>query len=346
MMNLHSYITRVQSGEHLLFDEMITAAQLVFNENTPKEDIAAFLLVLSAKGETAHEIAGLASVMRSHAVQVDVPEGIYIDNCGTGGDGLQSFNISTTSAFVLAGGGLLVAKHGNRKISSLSGSSDVLEALGIGLLSNLEQTTQLLKEQGIAFLHAPNMHPKLGRIGEVRRVIGKPTIFNMVGPLTNPVPLKTQFVGINRPEFTTDYAQVLDMLGRKRAMVVSGARGMDEASLEGENTFVLLDHGDLLPFKLRAEDVGLTPQPLEAIRGGNAEENAVILRELLGGKQSAYFDTVVLNAGIGFFAYGVAETMKEGIEMARDSIFSGRAMEKLNAVVAYSQKMKEAGTNV
>ena len=345
-MNLQTYTIRVQSGEHLLFDEMVLAAQLVFNENTPKEDIAAFLLALSAKGETAHEVAGLASVMRSHAVIVDVPEGIYIDNCGTGGDGLQSFNISTTSAFVLAGGGLLVAKHGNRKISSLSGSSDVLEALGIGLLSNLEQTTELLKEQGIAFLHAPNMHPKLGRIGEVRRAIGKPTIFNMVGPLTNPVPLQTQFVGINRPEFTTDYAQVLHMLGRKRAMVVSGARGMDEASLEGENTFVLLDHGDLLPFKLRAEDVGLTPQPLEAIRGGNAEENAVILRELLAGKQSAYFDTVILNAGIGFFAYGLAETMKEGIEMAKDSIFSGRAMDKLNAVVAYSQKMKEAGTNV
>ena len=345
-MNLQSYITRVQQGEHLLFDEMVTAAQLVFDDNTAKEDIAAFLLALSAKGETTHEIAGLASVMRSHAVQVEVPEGVYIDNCGTGGDGLQSFNISTTSAFVLAGGGLLVAKHGNRKISSLSGSSDVLEALGIGLLSNLEQTTELLKKEGIAFLHAPNMHPKLGRIGEVRRAIGKPTIFNMVGPLTNPVPLQTQFVGINRPAFTTDYAQVLNLLGRKRAMVVAGARGMDEASLEGENTFVLLDHGDLLPFKLRAEDVGLTPQPLEAIRGGNAEENAVILRELLGGKQSAYFDTVVLNAGIGFFTYGVAQTMKEGIDMAKDSIFSGRAMDKLNAVIAYSQKMKEAGTNV
>lgn len=344
-MSLQHYITRITSGEHLLFDEMVEAARLVFNEETPKEQIEAFLLAMSAKGETAQEIAGLASVMRSHALQVQVPEGIYIDNCGTGGDGLQSFNISTTSAFVLAGGGLLVAKHGNRKVSSLSGSSDVLEALGIGLLSTLEQTAELLKQEGIAFLHAPNIHPRLKRIGEVRQAIGKPTIFNLVGPLTNPVPLKTQFVGINRPAFTTDYAEVLHMLGRERAIVVSGARGMDEASLEGENTFVLLDHGDILPFKLRAEDVGLTSQPLSAIRGGNAEENAVIMRELLAGKESAYFDTVILNAGIGFFAYGLAETMKKGIEMAKDSIFSGRAMEKLEAVIAYSQQMKEAGAN-
>ena len=344
-MSLQHYITRTASGEHLLFDEMVEAARLVFNEETPKEQIEAFLLALSAKGETAHEIAGLASVMRIHALPVQVPEGIYIDNCGTGGDGLQSFNISTTSAFVLAGGGLLVAKHGNRKVSSLSGSSDVLEALGIGLLSTLDQTAELLKQEGIAFLHAPTIHPRLKRIGEVRRAIGRPTIFNLVGPLTNPVPLKTQFVGINRPDFTTDYAEVLHMLGRERAVVVSGAHGMDEASLEGENTFVLLDHGDILPFKLRAEDVGLTPQPLSAIRGGNAEENAVIMRELLAGKQSAYFDTVVLNAGIGFFAYGLAETMKEGIDLAKDSIFSGRAMEKLEAVIAYSQQMKEAGAN-
>lgn len=337
-MTLQQFTARVKNKEHLAFQEMAEAATLIFNENTPKEQIGAFLIALSEKGETAHEVAGLASVMRANAVQVDVPEGIYIDNCGTGGDGLQSFNISTTSAFVLAGGGLLVAKHGNRKVSSASGSSDVLEALGIGLLSSVDETMELLAKEGIAFLHAPNVHPKLKRIGEVRQAIGKPTIFNLVGPLTNPVPLKTQFVGINRPAFTTDYAEVLHMLGRERAIVVSGAQGMDEASLEGDNTFVLLDKGDIIPFKLRAEDVGLTTAPLSAIRGGDANENAHIMRELLNGKQSAYFDTVLLNAGIGFFAYGLAQSMKEGIEMARSSILSGRALEKLNAVVAYSQQ--------
>ncbi|MEO4053997.1 anthranilate phosphoribosyltransferase [Solibacillus sp. CAU 1738] len=337
-MTLQHYTARVKSREHLVFVEMVEAANLIFNDDTPKEDIADFLVALSEKGETAHEVAGLASVMRNNAVRVDVPDGIYIDNCGTGGDGLQSFNISTTAAFVLAGGGLLVAKHGNRKVSSASGSSDVLEALGIGLLSSLEETTELLATEGIAFLHAPNMHPKLKRIGEMRQAIGQPTIFNLAGPLTNPVPLKTQFVGINRPNFTTDYAEVLHMLGRERAIVVSGAQGMDEASLEGENTFVLLDDGDIIPFKLRAEDVGLAPAPLSAIRGGNAVENAHIMRDLLNGKQSAYFDTVLLNAGIGFFAYGLAKTIKDGIDMARDSIFSGRALQKLNAVVDYSQQ--------
>lgn len=340
-MTLQPLTDRLKQQQHLVFDEMVEAAQLIFNEETPKEHIADFLVAMSAKGETAAEVAGLATVMRSHAVQVDVPDGIYIDNCGTGGDGLHSFNISTTSAFVLAGGGLLVAKHGNRKVSSSSGSSDVLEALGIELVPSVEQTVDLLEKHGIAFLHAPNMHPKLKRIGEIRQAIGKPTIFNLAGPLTNPVPLKTQFVGINRPAFTTDYAQVLHLLGRERAIVVSGSQGMDEASLDGENTFVLLDHGDIIPFKLRAEDVGLTPQPLSAIRGGDAVENAAIMRDLLAGKQGPYFDTVILNAGIGFFAYGLADTMKDGIELARDSIFSGRALEKLNAVVAYSQQAKE-----
>ena len=340
-MILQQFTTRIESGEHLSFPEMLEAAKIVFQDNTPLDVIESFLRALSQKGETAAEIAALASVMRQHAVQIDAPNGLYIDNCGTGGDGLQSFNISTTSAFVLAGAGLKVAKHGNRKVSSLAGSSDVLEALGVGLLSTPSQTAELLELYGIAFLHAPNLHPKLGRIGEVRRKIGKPTIFNLVGPLTNPIPLQTQFVGISRPELTTDYAQVLHMLGRKRAVVVSGTKGMDEASLAGENTFVLLDDGDILPFKLRAEDVGLQPQPLEAIRGGDPIENADILKNVLRGEPSAYLDTVLLNAGIALFAYGKAETMKDGIELARESITSGRAYAKLQALVDYS---KEAET--
>lgn len=340
-MSLQQYTAKIKKNESLALAEMKIAATLVFDETTAAEEIADFLISLDQKGETAEEVAGLALIMRDHALKINVPEGIYIDNCGTGGDGLQSFNISTTTAFVLAGGGLLVAKHGNRKISSAAGSSDVLEALQIRLLPSVEETSDLLTQHGIAFLHAPNIHPKLKRIGEIRRSIGKPTIFNLVGPLTNPVPLKTQFVGINRPHFTTDYAQVLHMLGRERAIVVSGTQGMDEAALEGENTLALLDQGDIIPFKLRAEDVGLRTMPLAAIRGGDAQENAKILLDLLKGQQSAYLDTVLLNAGIGFFAYGSAQTIKEGIDMAKDSIFSGRALEKLQAVVAYSQQ-KEA----
>lgn len=332
---------KVQSREHLIYEEMLQVANWMFQDDTPKEQIASFLTALSTKGETAHEVAALATVMRSFALDVPAKAGVYMDNCGTGGDGLNTFNISTASAFVLAGAGVQMAKHGNRKISSASGSADVLEALGIHTNITIEQTVELLETEGIAFLYAPNVHPKLKRIGEVRRALGKPTIFNLVGPLTNPVSLSTQFTGINRPNFVMEYASVLQMLGRERAMVVSGSQGLDEASLAGQNTFVLVDKGDLIPFSLTAEDAGLSYAPLESIRGGNADENAVIMRKLLAGEQSAYFDTVLLNAGIGLFSYGKAETVKEGVDMARDSIFSGRALQKLEAVAAFSEKIKE-----
>jgi len=184
-----------------MYEEMLEVAQWIFQDDTPKDEIASFLTALSIKGETAHEVAALATTMRSFARDVPVKEGDYMDNCGTGGDGLHTFNISTASAFVLAGAGVKIAKHGNRKISSSSGSSDVLEALGIHTDMTIPQTVDLLEKEGIAFLYAPNIHPKLRRIGEVRRALGRPTIFNLVGPLTNPVTLSTQFTGINRPHF-------------------------------------------------------------------------------------------------------------------------------------------------
>ncbi|WP_342441084.1 anthranilate phosphoribosyltransferase [Lysinibacillus sp. FSL K6-0075] len=332
---------KVLQGTHLIYEEMLQAAQWLFQDDTPKEEMASFLTALSAKGETAHEVAALATIMRSFALDVAVKEDHYMDNCGTGGDGLHTFNISTASAFVLAGAGVKIAKHGNRKISSSSGSSDVLEALGIHTAITIPQTVDLLEREGIAFIYAPNVHPKLKRIGEVRRSLGKPTIFNLVGPLTNPVPLSTQFTGINRPNFVMEYASVLQMLGRERAIVVSGPQGLDEASLAGQNTLVLVDKGDLIPFSLTAEDIGLQTAPLEAIRGGNADENAVIMQKILAGEQSPYLDTVVLNAGIGLFGYGQAETIKEGVAMAKESIFSGRARQKLEAVVTYSKQIKE-----
>ncbi|MDM5351909.1 anthranilate phosphoribosyltransferase [Lysinibacillus sphaericus] len=331
---------KVLQGQHLMYEEMLEVAQWLFQDDTPKDEIASFLTALSIKGETAHEVAALATIMRSFASNVPVKEGRYMDNCGTGGDGLHTFNISTASAFVLAGAGVKIAKHGNRKISSSSGSSDVLEALGIHTEMTIPQTVELLEKEGVSFLYAPNVHPKLRRIGEVRRSLGRPTIFNLVGPLTNPVALSTQFTGINRPQFVMEYASVLQMLGRERAIVVSGPQGLDEASLAGQNTLVLLDKGDLIPFSLTAEDVGLRSAPLEAIRGGNADENSVIMKNLLAGEQSAYLDTVLINAGIGLFAHGQAETIKEGVAMAKDSIGSGRALQKLETVAAYSEQLK------
>lgn len=338
-MTIHTFTNCVKKNADLAYEDMLQAAQLIFNEETPKEAIAEFLIALSKKGETTTEIAALARVMKSFALPLNLPEGNYLDNCGTGGDGLQSFNISTTSAFVLAATDISVVKHGNRKISSASGSSDVLQALGIHTGFTIKDSVDLLNKTGITFLHAPNVHPKLQRIGEVRRAIGKPTIFNMVGPLTNPANLSTQLVGINRPEFVRNYAEVLRILGRKRAIVVSGTQGLDEASLDQDNTFALLENDDIKSFSVDIKALGLTPAPVSALRGGTPEENAIILRDLLHGKQSAYFDAVLLNASLALFANGKVSSVIDGVELARDSILSGKALAKLDAVVEYSQSI-------
>ncbi len=338
---MRRYIEKVEKNNHLLYEEMLEAAKRIFDERTDSQEIIDFLVALSRKGETAQEVAALANVMKSYAVQLDVPEGVYMDNCGTGGDGSNSFNISTASAFVLAGTGVAVAKHGNRKISSAAGSSDVLEALGIHADFSEEETMAMLDQEGITFLFAQKVHPKMKRIGVIRQQIGKPTIFNLVGPLTNPLPLKTQFTGINRPDFVMDYATVLRMLGRERAIVVSGAGGMDEASLAGQNTFVLLDKGDLIPFSLTADEVGLDHAPASAIRGGDAKENAAIIRSIFQGKRGPHFDTVAFNAGIGLFANGHVTTIQEGIKRATDCMLSGKALQKLEAVVAFSKKINQ-----
>ncbi|WP_252504853.1 anthranilate phosphoribosyltransferase [Sporosarcina sp. Marseille-Q4943] len=336
---MKNYTRKVEEGLNLRYEEMEDAANQMFSDEADIEEIAAFLIALSKKGETATEVGALASVMTSHAVGLDVPEARYLDNCGTGGDGSNSFNISTTSAFVLAGAGVKVAKHGNRKITSAAGSQDALDALGIHCNFTPDDMGRMLREEGIAFLFAPIVHPKMKKIGEARRKIGKPTIFNLVGPLTNPITLQTQFTGINRPDFIMEYASVMRMLGRDRAIVVSGAGGMDEASLAGQNSFVLMDKGDLIPFSLTAEDVGLAYAPHSAIRGGSPEENAAMIHSVLQGERGPRFDTVVFNAGLGLFANGVADSIQEGIERATDSILSGNALQKLEAVVEFSEKI-------
>lgn len=339
MMTIYAFTSHVKENKNLSYEEMLQAAELIFNEETPKEAIADLLIALSNKGETTEEIAALATVMKSYALPLNLADGNYLDNCGTGGDGLQSFNISTTSAFVIAANDISVVKHGNRKISSASGSSDVLQALGIHTDFTTQDSIDLLNKTGITFLYAPNVHPRLKRIGEVRRSIGKPTIFNMVGPLTNPADLTTQLVGINRPEFVRHYAEVLRILGRERAVVVSGTQGMDEASLDYENTLALLENGEIKSFSIDIEALGLTPVPVTALRGGAPEENAIILKDLLNGKQSAYFDAVLLNSGLALFANGKVTSVADGVELARDSILSGKALAKLQAVIEYSQNI-------
>lgn len=335
---MREYIERVKNNESLSMAQMKEAARKMFHDDTSNEDIEHFLVALSNKGETADELAALAIVMKENAYSLyETPQG-YLDNCGTGGDGIGSFNVSTTAAFVLASGGVYVAKHGNRKVSSLAGSTDTLEELGIRADFTTAQLKQMLDEQKIAFIFAPSVHPKLKRIGLIRQKIKKPTIFNLVGPLTNPVTLHTQYTGINRPNFVLEYARVMRLLGRERAVVVSGERGMDEASLCGVNHIAILENNTVKQITLTAADVGLQTYPLTAIRGGNSRENAQLIHRVLQNEEGPYLDTVLLNAGIAFFANGKTSTIQEGIHFARQLIASGKAYEKLQAVIAFSKK--------
>mgnify|MGYP006389822385 FL=1 len=342
---MRRFTESVRAGNSLTYHEMREATNAMFSEQIAGVDIANFLTALSIKGETTEEIAALVEVLRENATQIPVSSSIVFDNCGTGGDGSQSFNISTTCSFVLAGAGLKVAKHGNRSISSRTGSADVLEELGIALDFQPHEVDELLKSTNIAFLFAPHVHPKMKRIQVIRKSLGKPTIFNMIGPLTNPVSLSSQLVGVYRQDKLMDLADVLHRLGRKRAIVLTGASGMDEASLAGDNHLVLMDDGDCIPFTLNAQEVGLSYAPLEAIRGGDAKDNAAILKSVLRGVPSPYLDTVLLNTGIGLFAAGVTSTINEGVRQARKSIQSGLALSIMKSVIAYSQNRKQLEMN-
>ncbi|TFB21825.1 anthranilate phosphoribosyltransferase [Filobacillus milosensis] len=339
---MNHLLKKLTEGDQLMKDEMREVAQALFDEQISDSEIASVLTALRVRGESPDEIAAIVEVLREKAMTVQKTITGVMDNCGTGGDGSSSFNISTTSAFVLAGAGAKVAKHGNRSVSSKTGSADVLEELGISLDFTGEEVEKLLESNGIAFLFAPYVHPRLKRIMKVRKDLGVPTIFNLIGPLTNPVELETQFLGVYRRDMLMKMASVLNQLGRTRSIVVNGAGHMDEASLAGENHMVLLDKGDLIPFTLKPEDVGLSTYPNEAIRGGDAKENAEILLNVLNGQPGAYLDTVLLNAGIGLYSAGISSSIKDGVDRARESIESGRALEKLNYLIDYSKTRKQA----
>jgi anthranilate phosphoribosyltransferase len=335
------YLQKLSSGHSLEREEMRKAVEKLFIEETTDSQIACFLTLLKMKGETVDEITALVEVLREKAMPIKSTLPGILDNCGTGGDGSQSFNISTTSAFVLAGAGVKVAKHGNRSISSKTGSADVLEHLGVALDFQSHEVESLLDETNIAFLFAPHIHSGLKKVMKVRKELKVPTIFNLIGPLTNPVHLETQLLGVYRRDKLETMAHVLRELGRKRAIVLNGADYMDEASLAGENHLVLLDQGEITSLTLTGKDVGLPCYSLEEIRGGDAGDNAIILEEVLNGKEGAYTDTVLFNAGIGLFAQGKAATIAEGVKLARESIESGRAKEKLHSLVRYSQQRRK-----
>jgi anthranilate phosphoribosyltransferase len=339
---MRKFTEKVSKGTSLTYLEMREAAERLMSVEVSNEEIASFIQALSIKGESINEITALVRVLKDNAIQIPVNNLDVFDNCGTGGDGSHSFNISTTASFVLAGAGLKIAKHGNRGISSRTGSADVLEELGIVLDFQPKEITELLNQTNIAFLFAPHVHPNMKRIQLIRKSLGKPSIFNIIGPLTNPVALSSQMIGVYDQNRLMDLATVLYRLGRKRAVVLTGPAGMDEASLAGENHLVLMNEGEIIPFTLHAEEVGLPSAPLESIRGGDAKDNAEILKSVLNGVPSPHLDTVLLNAGIGLFAAGVVTTIQEGVHKASESIESGRALKTLQAVVTYCENRQFA----
>ena len=336
---MKQYLKKIINKENLTVEEMKEATNYCFTDEVTESEIAALLTALQAKGETADEIAGLVEVIRGKSSFQTSPIPGTIDNCGTGGDQSNSFNISTTSAFVMAGAGITVAKHGNRSISSKTGSADVLEHLGVSLSFSKEHVEEMLIENKIAFLFAPHVHEALKPFSIVRKNLGLPTIFNAIGPLTNPIELDTQLIGVYRKELLPMIAASLKKLGRRRAVVVTGAGSMDEASLAGTNDLIILENDELTTLSLHPEEVGLPVYSNNAIRGGDSKENAEILMSVLKGKQGAYFDTVLLNAGLGIFTNGKTATIKDGINLARESILSGAALERLERLVDFSNQI-------
>ncbi|MCC5890004.1 MAG: anthranilate phosphoribosyltransferase [Alkalibacterium sp.] len=335
---MKTFIEKVLKRTDLTIGEMEDASRQLFSPETDERQKAAFLAALQTKGEAVSELTGLAKEMQAHAIQLPKTLPDVMDNCGTGGDGSQSFNISTTSAFVLAGAGVKVAKHGNRSISSKTGSADVLEELGVHLSATPEEMTTLLEENNIAFLFAQEVHPAMKHVMPVRKALGVPTIFNLIGPLTNPAALSTQLMGVYREEKLEAIGEVLKNLGRERAVVVHGSGGLDEASLSGTSRCVLLADGQLTSFDLTPEEVGLKRVDNRELTGGDARVNADILKAVLKGRKGPHRDVVLLNAGLGLMASGKAETPLEGVRLAEKSIDTGAALKRLEHLIAYNKE--------
>jgi len=339
---MKEYLQRLANNESFSAEEMqLVVGQMLLDEEISDSEIAAFLIALKTKGETVDEIAGLVNAIRSNTIGFSRKFHNVIDNCGTGGDRSLSFNVSTTSAFVIAGSGIPVAKHGNRSMSSKTGSADVLEELGVHLSIPSHYAEELIEKIGIAFLFAPHVHPKLKKVMKVRRELQIPTIFNLIGPLTNPIELETQLLGIYRRDYLEMFAEVLKKLGRKRAIVINGAGHLDEASLEGHNHLVLLENGNLKKMTLHPEEVGLTCYPNASIIGGDSKVNADILLGVLKGEKGAFRDTVLLNAGLAIYTSGTVKNISDGIKNAQESIDSGAAYEKLCLLVEQTTKLKK-----
>ncbi|QGP93719.1 Anthranilate phosphoribosyltransferase [Neomoorella glycerini] len=332
---LKSLIGQVVAGQDLSETEAEQAMDIIMTGQATPAQIAAFLTALRLKGETVEEITGFARSMRRRAATLTTRHQVFIDTCGTGGDGRHTFNISTTAAFVIAGAGVAVAKHGNRSVSSHCGSADVLEALGIKVDLPPAAVACCLDEVGMAFLFAPVFHGAMKYAAGPRREIGIRTVFNLLGPLTNPAGAPCQLVGVYDPSLTETVAAVLGRLGSRRAYVVHGSDGLDEVTTTGPTKITCLDHGSLSTYTFYPEDAGLPRAGLENLAGGTAADNAAITRSVLKGEKGPARDVVLLNAAFGLLAAGVENSLTAALATAATSIDSGAAMAKLQDMTAW-----------
>lgn len=336
-------IVKIVNKEDLTYDEAYTVMnEIMSGETTPTQN-AAFLAALStksAKAETTDEIAGCAAAMRDNATKVDTGMDIF-EIVGTGGDNAQSFNISTTSALVAAAGGMKVAKHGNRAASSLCGTADCLEALGVNIQQSPDRCIELLKEAGMCFFFAQKYHTSMKYVGPIRKELGFRTVFNILGPLTNPGSPKMQLLGVYDEYLVEPLAQVLINLGVKRGMVVYGKDRLDEISMSAPTAVCEFKDGWFKSYTIAPEDFGFERCTKDDLKGSTPEENAKITREILGGAKGHKRNAVLMNAGAALYIGGKAETLKDGIALAAEIIDSGKALETLDKLIEVSNRPEE-----
>ena len=330
--------------QNLTQDTMLGVMRQVMSGELTSAQIAALLIALRAKGETVDEIAAAAMVMCELSTKVNIQDTAHlIDTCGTGGDGIQTFNVSTVCAFVAAAAGAKVAKHGGRSVSSTCGSADVLEALGVNVNQTPEQVAKSVNEIGIGFMFAPNHHSAMKHAAPVRRELGVRTLFNLLGPMTNPATARRQVMGVFDKNLTGKLAQVLKKLGSEHVLVVHGADGMDEISFTGDTFVAELKNGQVTEYMLNPAQFGMATHQLKDIQIQNAEESKAMILDVLSGKHDteksgAARDIVLMNAGAAIYVSGQAASLQAGIQKAAKVIDSGAALEKLNQLIAFSNK--------
>jgi anthranilate phosphoribosyltransferase len=337
-MNYKQTLEQILAGQDLSHAEMLAVMQQVMGGELTPAQIAGLVIALRVKGETVDEITAAATVMRQLSTKVEISDTTrLIDTCGTGGDGIQTFNVSTCAAFVAAAAGAKVAKHGGRSVSSTCGSADVLEALGVNVNLTPEQVEKCVDEIGIGFMFAPNHHSAMKHAAPVRRELGVRTIFNLLGPLTNPAGAKRQVMGVFDKALTGKLAKVLQKLGSEHVLVVHGADGMDEISFTGETQIAELKNGKLTEYTVNPTQLGLKIHALKSIRVENAAQSKAMIFDVLNGKaaagtQSAAREIVLMNAGAAIYVAGVADSLQAGIQKAAEVIDNGAALQKLNAL--------------